>query len=103
MRGRNNLKLSGLESLEVTLASNFINIGERTNVTGSAKFLKLIKEDKYDDALEVALDQVRGGAQVIEPIGFQNKLEDRSGLGLQAVGDFRLQKSPRRIEAMQCE
>lgn len=47
-------------------ASNFVNIGERTNVTGSARFLKLIKEDKFDEALEVALDQVRGGAQVID-------------------------------------
>jgi len=60
------LKLSGLESVEVTAASNFVNIGERTNVTGSARFLKLIKEDKFDEALEVALDQVRGGAQVID-------------------------------------
>ncbi len=60
------LKLSGLESLIVTPQSNFVNIGERTNVTGSARFLKLIKEDKYDEALEVALDQVRGGAQVID-------------------------------------
>ena len=58
MSGLHHLKLSGLESLEVTPQSNFINIGERTNVTGSAKFLKLIKEDKYDDALAVALDQV---------------------------------------------
>ncbi len=60
------LRLSGLEAVTVTPASNFINIGERTNVTGSAKFLKLIKEDKYDEALSVALDQVRGGAQVID-------------------------------------
>lgn len=60
------LKLSGLEAVEITPNSNFINIGERTNVTGSAKFLKLIKEDKFDEALEVALDQVRGGAQVID-------------------------------------
>lgn len=66
MKGSHNLKLSGLENLEVTPKSNFINIGERTNVTGSAKFLKLIKENNYDDALEVALDQVRGGAQVID-------------------------------------
>ena len=66
MKGKHILKLSGLESLEVTPQSNFINIGERTNVTGSAKFLKLIKENNYDDALEVALDQVRGGAQVID-------------------------------------
>ncbi len=60
------LRLSGLESVTVTPASNFINIGERTNVTGSAKFLKFIKEDKFDEALSVALDQVRGGAQVID-------------------------------------
>jgi 5-methyltetrahydrofolate--homocysteine methyltransferase len=60
------LKLSGLEAVTVTPASNFVNIGERTNVTGSAKFLKLIKEDKFDEALSVALDQVRGGAQVID-------------------------------------
>src|SRR6187399_48917 len=60
------LKLSGLEAITVTPNSNFVNIGERTNVTGSAKFLKLIKEDKFDEALDVALDQVRGGAQVID-------------------------------------
>lgn len=60
------LQLSGLEAVTVTPNSNFVNIGERTNVTGSAKFLKLIKEDKFDEALEVALDQVRGGAQVID-------------------------------------
>jgi len=60
------LKLSGLEGVTITPASNFVNIGERTNVTGSAKFLRLIKEDKFDEALEVALDQVRGGAQVID-------------------------------------
>jgi 5-methyltetrahydrofolate--homocysteine methyltransferase len=60
------LLLSGLESVVITPASNFVNIGERTNVTGSAKFLKLIKEDKFDEALDVALDQVRGGAQVID-------------------------------------
>lgn len=60
------LKLSGLEAIEITGQSNFVNIGERTNVTGSAKFLKLIKEDKFDEALEVALDQVRGGAQIID-------------------------------------
>ncbi len=59
-------KLSGLEAIEITDQSNFVNIGERTNVTGSAKFLKLIKEDKFDEALDVALDQVRGGAQVID-------------------------------------
>jgi 5-methyltetrahydrofolate--homocysteine methyltransferase len=66
MKTTRNLFLSGLEAVEITKQSNFVNIGERTNVTGSAKFLKLIKEDKFDEALEVALDQVRGGAQVID-------------------------------------
>tara|TARA_B100000508_G_scaffold141092_1_gene146413 strand:- start:68823 stop:71507 length:2685 start_codon:yes stop_codon:yes gene_type:complete len=60
------LKLSGLEPLIVTPESNFINVGERTNVTGSRKFLRLIKEDNYEEALEVALDQVQGGAQIID-------------------------------------
>lgn len=60
------LQLSGLEGVTITKASNFVNIGERTNVTGSARFLKLIKEDKFEEALDVALDQVRGGAQVID-------------------------------------
>lgn len=60
------LKLSGLEPLIVTPESNFINVGERTNVTGSKKFLRLIKEDNYEEALEVALDQVQGGAQIID-------------------------------------
>jgi len=66
MRTNKHLLLSGLEAVEITKQSNFVNIGERTNVTGSARFLKLIKEDKFDEALEVALDQVRGGAQVID-------------------------------------
>jgi 5-methyltetrahydrofolate--homocysteine methyltransferase len=60
------LQLSGFEAVTITPQSNFVNIGERTNVTGSAKFLKLVKEDKFEEALEVALDQVRGGAQVID-------------------------------------
>jgi 5-methyltetrahydrofolate--homocysteine methyltransferase len=62
----NILKLSGLEPLLVTKESNFINIGERTNVTGSKVFLKMIKEERFEDALAVALDQVRGGAQVLD-------------------------------------
>jgi 5-methyltetrahydrofolate--homocysteine methyltransferase len=66
MKHNTTFKLSGLEAIEITGESNFVNIGERTNVTGSAKFLKLIKEDKFDEALEVALDQVRGGAQIID-------------------------------------
>ncbi|MCS6823553.1 MAG: methionine synthase [Cytophagaceae bacterium] len=60
------LRLSGLEPLTLTPQSNFMNVGERTNVTGSAKFLKLIKENKFDEALSIALEQVNGGAQVID-------------------------------------
>jgi 5-methyltetrahydrofolate--homocysteine methyltransferase len=60
------LKLSGLEPLVITKETNFVNIGERTNVTGSRKFLRLIQEDKYEDALAVALEQVQGGAQIID-------------------------------------
>ncbi|WP_282041761.1 methionine synthase [Winogradskyella flava] len=60
------LTLSGLEPLVVTPESNFINVGERTNVTGSRKFLRLIKEEKYNEALEVARHQVEGGAQILD-------------------------------------
>jgi 5-methyltetrahydrofolate--homocysteine methyltransferase len=60
------LTLSGLEPLVVTPESNFINIGERTNVTGSRKFLRLIKEEKYNEAIEVARHQVEGGAQILD-------------------------------------
>ena len=60
------LQLSGLEPLTVFAGSNFINVGERTNVTGSRMFLRLIKEEKFDEALSVARDQVEGGAQVLD-------------------------------------
>lgn len=60
------LKLSGLEPLIVTSESNFVNVGERTNVTGSRKFLRLIKEELFDEALSVAREQVEGGAQIID-------------------------------------
>ncbi|MBL1281432.1 MAG: methionine synthase [Fluviicola sp.] len=60
------LKLSGLEPLIVSSESNFVNIGERTNVTGSRKFLRLIKEELFDEALSVAREQVEGGAQIID-------------------------------------
>ncbi len=60
------LKLSGLEPLIIRPDSNFVNVGERTNVTGSAKFLKLIKDEKYEDALSVAREQVEGGAQILD-------------------------------------
>ncbi len=60
------LKLSGLEPLVITPDTNFVNVGERTNVAGSRKFLRLIKEEKYDEALDVAREQVEGGAQIID-------------------------------------
>ncbi len=66
MKDQEYLTLSGLEAITVTPESNFVNIGERTNVTGSARFLKFIKDNKFEEALEVALDQVRGGAQVLD-------------------------------------
>lgn len=74
------LRLSGFEAVTITQASNFVNIGERTNVTGSAKFLKLIKDDKFDEALEVALDQVRGGAQVIDVNMDEGMLDSKSAM-----------------------
>ena len=60
------LKLSGLEPLIITPETNFVNVGERTNVTGSRKFLRLIKEEKYEEALDIARAQVEGGAQIID-------------------------------------
>jgi 5-methyltetrahydrofolate--homocysteine methyltransferase len=60
------LKLSGLEPLVIRSGMNFVNIGERTNVTGSKKFLDLIKAEQFEEALSVALDQVRGGAQILD-------------------------------------
>ncbi len=60
------LRLSGTQPLELRPDSNFLMIGERTNVTGSKKFARLIKDDKYEDAVEVAAQQVEGGANVID-------------------------------------
>ena len=60
------LRLSGLEPLTVRPETNFVNVGERTNVTGSKKFARLIREDKYEEALSVARQQVENGAQVID-------------------------------------
>ncbi|MCM4159901.1 methionine synthase [Antarcticibacterium sp. W02-3] len=60
------MRLSGLEPLVITPESNFINVGERTNVAGSKKFLRLINEGKFEEALDVARDQVDGGAQIID-------------------------------------
>ena len=66
INNRKNLVLSGLEPLIITPESVFVNVGERTNVTGSRKFLRLIKEEKYDEALSIAREQVEGGAQIID-------------------------------------
>lgn len=60
------LKLSGLEPLVLSENTNFVNVGERTNVAGSKKFLRLIKEEKFEEALDVAREQVEGGAQIID-------------------------------------
>jgi len=60
------LKLSGLEPLVVTPDTNFVNVGERTNVAGSKKFLRLIKEENFEEALDIARHQVEGGAQIID-------------------------------------
>ncbi len=59
-------RLSGLEPLTITADSMFVNVGERTNVTGSAKFKRLIKEENYDEALDIARQQVESGAQIID-------------------------------------
>lgn len=59
-------RLSGLEPLTIEKETLFINVGERTNVTGSARFKRLIKEEQYDEALEVARQQVENGAQIID-------------------------------------
>jgi 5-methyltetrahydrofolate--homocysteine methyltransferase len=59
-------RLAGLEPLNIGDDSLFVNVGERTNVTGSAKFKRLIKEEKYSEALDVARQQVESGAQIID-------------------------------------
>ena len=60
------LRLSGLEPLTVRPESNFVNVGERTNVTGSKKFARLVRENKYEEALSVARQQVENGAQILD-------------------------------------
>ena len=77
------LKLSGLEPLIITPETNFVNVGERTNVTGSRKFLRLIKEERYEEALEIARNQVEGGAQIID-INMDEGMLD----GVQAMTTF---------------
>lgn len=80
---RRDLVLAGLEPLIITSTSVFVNIGERTNVTGSRKFLRLIKEEKYDEALDIARQQVEGGAQIID-INMDEGMLD----GVQAMTKF---------------
>jgi Methionine synthase I, cobalamin-binding domain len=75
MNNQKILKLSGLEPLYVTPESNFINVGERTNVAGSKKFLRLIKEEKFSEALDIARHQVEGGAQILD-VNFDDGLLD---------------------------
>lgn len=77
------LRLSGLEPLIVRPETNFVNVGERTNVTGSKKFARLIKENKYEEALSVARQQVENGAQVLD-VNMDDALLD----GVQAMTTF---------------
>src|SRR5574339_1018119 len=77
------LKLAGLEPLNIRPESNFVNIGERTNVTGSKKFARLIRENKYEEALSVARQQVENGAQVLD-VNMDDALLD----GVQAMTTF---------------
>jgi 5-methyltetrahydrofolate--homocysteine methyltransferase len=77
------LRLSGLEPLVIRPETNFVNVGERTNVTGSKKFARLIKENKYEEALSVARQQVENGAQVID-VNMDDALLD----GVQAMTTF---------------
>ncbi len=73
-------RLSGLEPFNIGPDSLFVNVGERTNVTGSARFKRLIKEEDYDTALEVALEQVNAGAQVIDINMDEGMLESRDAM-----------------------
>src|SRR3978361_1651537 len=77
------LRLSGLEPLVVRPETNFVNIGERTNVTGSKKFARLIRENKYEEALSVARQQVESGAQVLDI-----NMDDALLEGVQAMTTF---------------
>ncbi len=77
------LRLSGLEPLVVRPETNFVNIGERTNVTGSKKFARLIRENKYEEALSVARQQVENGAQVLDV-----NMDDALLEGVQAMTTF---------------
>ena len=75
-----NLTLSGLEPFELKSNINFVNVGERTNVTGSKKFLRLIKEENYAEAVEIAREQVEGGAQIIDVNMDEGMLDGKEAL-----------------------
>src|SRR5690349_22684496 len=77
------LRLSGLEPLVVRPETNFVNVGERTNVTGSKKFARLVRDGKYDEALSVARQQVENGAQILD-VNMDDALLD----GVQAMTTF---------------
>lgn len=77
------LRLSGLEPLVVRPETNFVNVGERTNVTGSKKFARLIRENKYEEALSVARQQVESGAQVLDV-----NMDDALLEGVKAMNTF---------------
>ena len=77
------LRLSGLEPLVVRPETNFVNIGERTNVTGSKKFARLVRDNKYEEALSVARQQVENGAQILD-VNMDDALLD----GVQAMTTF---------------
>ncbi len=76
------MRLSGLEAFNITPEVNFVNAGERTNVTGSKKFARLILEDLYDEALTVALSQVEGGAQIIDVNMDEGMLDSEAAMTL---------------------
>ena len=74
-------KLSGLEPVTIRPESNFINVGERTNVTGSSRFRRFIKEDNYEEALSVARQQIENGAQVIDVNMDEGLLDSEAAMG----------------------
>src|SRR6186713_1728173 len=77
------MRLSGLEPLVIRSETNFVNIGERTNVTGSKKFARLVREGLYEEALSVARQQVENGAQILD-INMDDALLD----GVKAMTTF---------------
>src|ERR1044072_7920425 len=100
------LRLSGLEPLVIRPETNFVNVGERTNVTGSKKFARLIRENKYEEALSVARQQVESGAQVLD-VNMDDALLD----GVKAMTTFLnllqsepdIAKIPIMIDSSKCE